>query len=71
MAATDGCVPASRGLHALSLVSLEAGGIPRNYHRAEDLPEALDMETLVRAADFAVAVAVAWLRGDAEPLAIV
>jgi hypothetical protein len=71
MAATDGCVPAARGLHTLSLVSLEAGGIPRNYHRLEDLPEALDMETVVRSADFAVAVAVAWLRGDAEPLAIV
>jgi hypothetical protein len=26
---------------------------------------------VVRSADFAVAVAVAWLRGDADPLAII
>jgi predicted CoA-binding protein len=52
-------------------LTLEAGGMPRNYHQLEDVPEALDMESVIRAADFAVAVAVAWLRGEAEPLAIV
>jgi hypothetical protein len=71
MAGTDGYVPAARELHTLSLVALEADGIPRNYHRVEDVAEALDMECVIRSADFAVAVAVAWLRGEADPLAIV
>jgi hypothetical protein len=71
MAGTDGSVPAARELHTLTLVALEADGIPRNYHRVEDVAEALDMACVIRAADFAVAVAVAWLRGEADPLAIV
>ncbi len=71
MAGTDGCVPAARELHTLSLVALEADGIPRNYHRVEDVAEALDMACVIRSADFAVAVAVAWLRGEADPLAII
>jgi hypothetical protein len=71
MAGTDGCIPAARELHTLSLVALEADAIPRNYHRVEDVAEALDMECVIRSADFAVAVAVAWLRGEADPLAIV
>ena len=50
---------------------LAADAIPRNYHRVEDVAEALDMECVIRSADFAVAVAVAWLRGEADPLAIV
>ncbi|MDH5306524.1 MAG: M28 family metallopeptidase [Myxococcales bacterium] len=70
-ASTDGALAAARNLHALSLISLEADGVPRNYHRAEDTAEALDMELVVRAADFADAVVVAWLRGAADPLAIV
>jgi len=71
MAGTDGCIPAARELHTLSLVALEADAIPRNYHQMEDVAEALDMECVIRSADFAVAVAVAWLRGEADPLAIV
>ena len=45
-------------------------GVPRNYHRESDAPEALDMETLVRAADFGAAVARVALRGEAGPIAI-
>ena len=52
-------------------MALEADVIPRNYHQMEDVAEALDMECVIRSADFAVAVAVAWLRGEADPLAIV
>ena len=59
------------GTATLSLVALEADGIPRNYHRVEDVAEDLDMACVIRSADFAVAVAVAWLRGEADPLAIV
>lgn len=71
MAGTDGSVPAGRQLHALSLISLESNGVPRNYHRIEDVPESLDMETVIQAADFGAAVVTAALRGEADPLAIV
>ena len=42
LAATDGHVPAGAGYPALSLISLEANGVPRNYHRVEDTVDALD-----------------------------
>ena len=71
MAATDGHVPARLGYASLSLISLEADGVPLNYHRSGDLPEALDMETVVRAADFGAAVVRVALRGEAGPIAIV
>lgn len=71
MAGTDGHVPADRAFPTLSLISLEERGVPRNYHTEADLPEALDMPTLVRAADFGAAVARAALRGEADPLALV
>jgi hypothetical protein len=71
MAATDGHVPARLGFAAVSLVALEANGVPRNYHSHDDTPEALDMETVVRAADFGAAVAHVALRGEAGPIAIV
>ena len=47
------------GYPALSLISLEANGVPRNYHRVEDTVDALDMGMVVRAADFGAAVALA------------
>jgi len=62
LAATDGQVPAAAGYPALSLISLEANGVPRNYHRVEDTVEALDMAMVVRAADFGAAVALEALR---------
>jgi hypothetical protein len=71
LAGSDGRVPARRGHPTLTLVSLEPNGVPRHYHRPDDLPEALDMATVIRSADFAAAVAWAALRGEAGPLAIV
>jgi hypothetical protein len=59
LAATDGHVPAAAGYPALSLITLESNGVPRNYHRAEDTVDALDMATVVRAADFGAEVALA------------
>ena len=53
------------GYPALSLISLEANGVPRNYHRVEDTVEALDMTMVVRAADFGAAVAMTALGGSA------
>lgn len=64
LAATDGHVPASFGYPTLSLISLEANGVPRNYHRREDTVEALDMSMVVRAADLGAAVAQAALGGE-------
>jgi len=69
-AGTDGHVAAAHGYPTLSLVALEAEGVPRHYHRRDDVPEALDMPTLVRAADFGAAVAHAALRGEAGPISI-
>jgi len=71
MAATDGHVPARLGFASVSLIALEANGVPRHYHREGDTPEALDMDTVVRAADFGAAVARVALRGEAGPIAIV
>jgi hypothetical protein len=70
LAGTDGHVPARRGFPSLSLISLEVNGVPLHYHRAEDLPEAVDLPTVIRAADFGAAVARAALRGEAGPIAI-
>jgi hypothetical protein len=68
---TDAGVAAARGLHALSLLSLASdAGAPEDDAGA-DVPEALDMETVVRAADFAAAIVVAGWRGESDPLAIV
>ncbi len=68
LAATDGHVPAARGYATLSLISLEANGVPRNYHRPDDTVERIDCSTVVRAADFGAAVALAALRGEAGPI---
>jgi Peptidase family M28 len=62
LAATDGNVPAARGYPTLSLISLEANGVPRNYHRLDDTVDAIDTAMVVRAADFGAAVAAAALR---------
>ncbi len=70
LAGTDGHVPAEHGFPSLSLISLEAGGVPRNYHRIEDVPEGVDLPTVIRAADFGAAVGRAALRGEAGPIAI-
>lgn len=64
-------LPAARGLHALALLSLDPDGAPRGDRDEADLPESLDMETVVRAADFAAAIVAAGWRGDSDPLAIV
>ena len=68
---TGAAVAAERGLHALALVSLDAGGRPRGEGRADDEPSRLDMANVVRTADFAAAVAEASLRGESDPLAFV
>ena len=70
LAGTDGHVPADRGFPSLSLISLEAGGVPRHYHRVDDVPEGVDLPTVIRAADFGAAVGRAALRGEAGPIAI-
>ena len=69
LAATDGHVPADLGYPTLSLISLEANGVPRNYHRVEDTVDGIDMSTVIRAADFGAAVAQAALRGAAGAIA--
>lgn len=61
---------ARAGFPALSLIGLEPDGLPRNKRLAADLPASLDMESVVRAADFGVAVARAALRGEAGAIAI-
>ncbi len=67
---TDGGVAVRGGFPALSLISLEADGLPRNQRLASDLPASLDMATVIRAADFGAAVARAALRGEAGPVAL-
>jgi hypothetical protein len=66
---------ARRGGSVLSVVALEADGAPRGARdragAAGDVAASLDMETVVRAADFAAAVVVAAWRGEADPLAVV
>ena len=63
LAATDGNVPAAYGYPTLSLISLEANGVPRNYHRRDDTVEGIDTATVVRAADFGAAVVTSALKG--------
>jgi hypothetical protein len=70
MAGTGGSVPAARHHPSLSIISLEPNGVPRHYHRPEDVPEFLDMYRVVRAADFGAAVAGAVLRGGSGPIAV-
>ncbi len=67
---SDGGVAVRSGFQALSLLSLEADGLPRNQRPASDLPASLDMATVIRAADFGAAVARAALRGEAGPIAL-
>ena len=66
---------ARRGCSVLALVALEEDGAPRgDRDRAGaegDVAESLDLQTVVRAADFAAAVIVAAWRGESDPLAIV
>jgi hypothetical protein len=66
LAATDGHVPAALGYPTLSLITLEANGVPRNYHRTDDTVDAIDTAVVVRAADFGAAVALGAL-SDARP----
>ncbi|MGH0032418.1 MAG: M28 family peptidase [Myxococcota bacterium] len=68
---TDGGELARRSLHALSLLALEEDGAPREDHSERDLPDRVEMETVIRAADFAAAVVVSHWRGDSDPLAVV
>jgi hypothetical protein len=70
LAGTDGHVPAELGYPTLSLISLEANGVPRNYHRPEDTAEGIDTAMVVRAADFGAAVAIAALNGATGPLQV-
>lgn len=70
LANTDGHVPAQHDYPSLSMISLEANGVPRNYHRIEDTVEAIDMTTVVRSADFAAEVAAAALRGEGGPIRV-
>lgn len=70
LAGTDGHVPAAHGFPVVSLISLEENGIPRNYHRSDDVPAAIDASMVVRAGDFGAAIGAAWLRGEAGPLAL-
>jgi hypothetical protein len=68
---TDGGEIARRGLHGLCLVALEEDGAPREDHGALDVPDRVDMEGVIRAADFAAAVVVSHWRGESDPLAVV
>ena len=51
------------------LISLDSNGVPLNYHRVEDTADGIDTGTVVRAADFGAAVAMAALRAEAGPIA--
>ncbi|HVM95334.1 MAG TPA: hypothetical protein VMT89_03040, partial [Candidatus Acidoferrales bacterium] len=68
LAGTDGNVSARKGYPSLSLISLEANGIPRNYHRVEDTVDGIDLGMVVRSADFGAAAANAVLHGALDPL---
>jgi len=69
--ATGAADVAARGLPLLSLVALDAQGLPGRDHQMADLPESVDTASIVRAADFAAAVVEAARRGEDAPLAIV
>ncbi len=62
MIGTDGRVPARRGYEAVSLVSLEANQVPRNYHRPDDIAEFIALDTVERAGAFAIEIAQAAAR---------
>jgi hypothetical protein len=66
LAGTDGRVPAQCGYPALSLITLEDNGVPRNYHLPTDTVDQIDLSSVVRAADFGAAVAEAAVRQAAE-----
>ncbi len=68
---TEGRVTAARSLHALTLIALDERGGPVADHGPGDVVDALDMATVVRAADFAAAILVASWRGESDPLALV
>ncbi len=57
LAGTDGHIPARRGYPALSIITLEANRVPRNYHQLNDTVDHIDLESVVRAAAFGVEVA--------------
>ena len=59
------------GAPVLCLVSLDVNRLLRHFGRRDDVPEALEMETVIRASDFAASVVSAAWRGDAAPLAYV
>ncbi len=68
---TDARQLAARELHALSLVALDDEGVPRADHALDDAAAELDIQAVVRAADFGAAVVVAGWRGESDPLAII
>jgi hypothetical protein len=68
---TGGQLAARTGGQVLTLVAVEPNGLPRDFCSADDLPEHVDTELVIRAADFACCVVSAYLRGDADPLAYV
>jgi hypothetical protein len=68
---TAGRLAAQRSPHVLSLVALDANGLPRGFRAPGDDAAQLDTELVIRAADFGCCVLSAYLRGDAEPLAYV
>lgn len=57
LAGTDGNVPARKGYPTLSLIALEANGVPRNYHQLSDTVDGVDLELVARASQFGVQVA--------------
>lgn len=57
LAGTDANVPARKGYPTLSVISLEANGVPRNYHQSTDTVDRIDIDTVLRAADFGAEVA--------------
>jgi hypothetical protein len=69
--ATGAADVAARGLPLLTLVALDAQGLPGRDHQMADVPASIDAVGIVRAADFAAAVVEAARRGEADPLAIV
>ncbi|MEM7409016.1 MAG: M28 family peptidase [Myxococcota bacterium] len=68
---TDGQVFARAGAQVLTLTTLLPAIDPARPRERDDLPEHVDTELVVRAADFGCCVVSAYLRGDAEPLAYV
>jgi hypothetical protein len=67
---SEGGVAVRADFQTLSLISLESDGLPRGQRRPSDVPASIDMEMVIRAADFGTAVARAALRGEAGPIAL-